>query len=148
MEAEKNNSETPAAKSSTARKTLPPNTSVNRSVGCCPACEGAVLEEPDSFVCQNLSEGCSFSFKKNRLYGLGKNDISRLEMAHLLEGKILPLRGLKKREGTRFDRGGELCRHDQWGWQIELLPIGHAEELPRPLSLRQQRLLKLAKAGQ
>lgn len=92
-------------------------------VGRCPVCGAVVIDEGDRYICNKFyDEGCRFRIYRDRLKNAGKNEITPSEMGAMLQGSIIPLRGLVNRHGETYSAGGRLVNDDDWGWTVKFDP--------------------------
>lgn len=114
------------------KKPRPVATVEREIVGKCPECNRDVLVGDTKYYCRNLyyksksfadlkKNSCSFMLFRNRLQTLGKTDISPDEMRILLHGHLIPLPGLKRKDGNFFDTYGRLVLKPSYGWSIDFV---------------------------
>lgn len=89
-------------------------------VGTCPECGRQVLDRPKNYGCSGYPE-CKFALWKDGLSRLGKKKITFNQAKELLGGKVIILKGLKKKSGEKFEGKGKLVKNDRFGWQVELI---------------------------
>lgn len=60
------------------------------TLGKCPFCSGNILATDDKIVCENSKiTGCKFSFPRNMMQAMGKNNLTDAEIESILsEGKV------------------------------------------------------------
>ncbi len=89
-------------------------------VGSCPECGREVVDRPKSYSCSGYPE-CKFALWKNSLARLGKKQITLNQAKNLLAGKEIPLKGLKSKNGDKFEAKGKLVKDERFGWQVEFV---------------------------
>lgn len=109
---------------SIAKKELPQ--SKFKVVGKCPTCGEDVLEKAGTYDCRALHVSCDFRLRKRQLARMGKELLTAAEVALLLDDETIPLLGLLRRNGERFDAGGELEYTSDWGWRIRFVPVSRS----------------------
>ena len=89
------------------------------TLGKCPFCSGNILATDDKIVCENSKiTGCKFSFPRNMMQAVGKNNLTDAEIESILsEGKV-EVTLISKKSGKPYS--AYLIPDEQYGIKIEL----------------------------
>ena len=90
-------------------------------LGKCKECGGDVVESAKAFGCSNWKNGCKFTIWKTSLERFGKKEVSLALAKKALTGEVFELKGLTSKGGKKYDAKGQLTKHEQFGWQIQLI---------------------------
>ena len=91
------------------------------SIGSCPECGKDIIETAKGYSCSGYSNGCKFAIWKDSLKRLGGREVTASQARKLLNNETIKLSGLTSKAGKKYDAGGKLNKHIQYGWQIGLI---------------------------
>ncbi len=91
------------------------------SIGSCPECGKDIIETAKGYSCSGYSNGCKFAIWKDSLKRLGGRKVTASQARKLLNNETIKLSGLTSKAGKKYDAGGKLNKHIQYGWQIGII---------------------------